>query len=275
MFTPPRARIGSLIRCQAFHGFDLSGILTPMVRPPVLFCVAFTLACAPAGGSDDTMATSNLSLGTTSVGETETGGEGPDLGICERYVECVEAASPETLTATKAVYGSEGACWDLEGVSEDDCHIECRAFLRAIIESFPEVEECFECVEDADCTPDTPYCHVDESMCWEEPQILSCDNWEIWGSCREFGEGFTHEQKRDWCANSDETAGNGWTSASPMPCKTDGAWGRCELIETDELGSDVGPFRIFYYYDNPDVMWTEADAVSKCDEAPGSTWIPY
>jgi hypothetical protein len=103
------------------------------------------------------------------MGETETGDADPDLGICEQYIDCIEAAAPETLTATKAYYGIGGACWDLETSSEDDCRTECRGLLRAIVESFPEVEECFECVEDTDCTADMPYCRADEGLCNAAP----------------------------------------------------------------------------------------------------------
>jgi hypothetical protein len=142
-----------------------------MHKRPSLLCLSLCLACTPPAGSDDASATTVLTTETSSStggGDTE-GTDEPELGICEQYLTCVEAAAPETYVAYKALYGPEGACWTMPGIDEADCHLECRALLLALIGSFPEIDECAECVTDEDCLTDAPYCHDDESLCKEQP----------------------------------------------------------------------------------------------------------
>jgi Cys-rich repeat protein len=58
---------------------------------------------------------------------------------------------PTGVTPIIAVYGSEGSCWDLPGVSEADCQAECRANRRAAFDAFPNQDICADCTRDADC----------------------------------------------------------------------------------------------------------------------------
>ena len=243
-----------------------------MHRGTLPFCVSLSLACTPSAGTDNTSVTSLVEGETSSSMSDTEGSELPNLGICEQYLTCIEAASPEAYAAYNAVYGSEGSCWTTVGMSEAECHSECRQMLRAIIDNFPEIDECSECVVDADCPTDTPYCHDDDSLCAED-QIQSCDVWGIQGQCYEFGGGFTHTQKQDWCAYIDELYGPGNVdSERTTPCKTSGVRGRCEFIASGE-GLVSGPMSLFYYYDFV-VPWTEANAEMSCSKLAGSTWVP-
>lgn len=260
--------------------------MSERIVPACVVFAAFSLACIP--GSDpsaesaETMADEDTEADTdeADTGEAETGDAGPNLGICEQYIECVEAATPEILATTKAVYGSEGACWDLAGVSESDCHTECRALLHATMESHPGVEECFECVEDADCTSGTPYCHNDEGLCQDEPQILSCDFWEPVGFCREFGEVFTHEEKRIWCAAIAlplvDLLPDGYESERSTACKLEGSVGHCDWYVEGDAFEDLapGPVSTYYYDDHPEYSTSAAESEEYCVNELGGTWVP-
>lgn len=214
------------------------------------------------GGSGDDAGTGEQDTG-------ETGDPEAELGICERFLECLGEVDPDAATANESHYGVGGSCWTSS--SAEECRAECQAFFDVLAVSFPNIEVCQQCSEDADCPAEAPYCN--EHLCKAELPILSCNYWGVWGSCRQFGEGFTESEKQEWCDHQDSVIGDGWMSASSMPCPMEGALGRCDTVYM-EFDLPNGPFSIYYYEDNPDAMWTLADAETSCDLALG-TWVPF
>lgn len=257
-----------------------------MTKRIALFaCIFVSVGCTPSDDSGLSTA-SEQETGEQETDEhtdeAETGDDAPNLGICEQYIDCVEAATPEIFTGIKATYGSAGTCWTLPGISESDCHTECRAMLRAVTEVFPDVEECFECIDDSDCTSKAPYCNVEQRLCSEEQQVRSCDLWEPVGYCREFGEGFTNQEKRDWCAALDQSISeelypDPWMSERPTLCTTDGALGRCDYYNEGSPfeGLVPGPVSIFYYGNHPKFPKTAAESQMSCVNQFGGTWTPF
>lgn len=118
-----------------------------------------TTATSGRGGTSES-GSSSTTGSTGSSGGDVTGGT-PDLGPCGLFIECVRETTPEGISSAIATYGEEGTCWQLPGVTEDDCWTECAALLQALQDAYPNEEACWDC-DDGECVrPGT--CTIDAS----------------------------------------------------------------------------------------------------------------
>jgi hypothetical protein len=111
-----------------------------MVRASVIsFVIVSTLvACSVWGPSGTNTAPSDG--GTDSdTDPTHPGGPHPN---CSGYLECVAAASPESLSSAMGTYGPDGACWGDAGKTATICEKACKAARDKLSEAFPDVAEC-------------------------------------------------------------------------------------------------------------------------------------
>jgi len=140
----------------------------------------------PTGGEMTGASGGGSSSSTSSTGnaETSSSGGGPDLGVCDVYINCMMELHPETIATTIATYGSEGSCWSLPGVTEEDCWTECEAQRMEMVESHPDVTSCWACDNDADC-PAATRCELFEHRCRPPDEIAHCDFVMSYGGCRE------------------------------------------------------------------------------------------
>jgi hypothetical protein len=108
------------------------------------------IACGTSSGQSDTDG-----LGTESDGEGNdnvTGDGDGDAGdgdgdensspSCEALIECVKAVTPEATSSTIAAYGPEGTCFDIPGITPEDCWAECDALRESLSEAYPDAPEC-------------------------------------------------------------------------------------------------------------------------------------
>jgi hypothetical protein len=103
--------------------------------------------------SDDTGRSTEPPVDTDPPIDPDATGEtdGPvDLGICRRYIECVQQLDTVPLSPIVALYGSSGACW--AEFTVDVCWHDCRAGLNVVGDANPDVASCTECDSDVDCT---------------------------------------------------------------------------------------------------------------------------
>lgn len=134
---------------------------------------------------DDTSATADASTSsatetgaetTTETTETmETTGSGPNLGVCEDYIECAMEATPETIATVIATYGPEGSCWSLPGVTEEDCWTECAAQMLDQSHAHRSVIACWSCEDDTECPAATPRCDLSEHVCRGASEMEHCE----------------------------------------------------------------------------------------------------
>jgi hypothetical protein len=232
-------------------------------------CLAFAFACGGAGdggdGEDATDASGQASQtsggsggtsdssggsGSTGTGTSESTlategsgsaseGDGPNLGPCAQYIECVMEVAPEAITSAIATYGEEGACWSLPGVAEEDCWTECTAHREALHETFPDAVACWECQADGDCPPSAAFCDDAEHTCadWDCRDDMDCPAdapyCDLSHACA--AEEFVHCGNPQECLHGrpeDVTklckTGFGSTP-EPGPCPTEGAIGFCVI----------------------------------------------
>ena len=106
--------------------------------------------------SDDTPTSMGSDPSATSSADDSTSGS-RDLGPCQRYLDCA-TASEQPITPILGQYGVDGTCW--EEFDEDACWADCRAFLSASHDAYPDIAACDECESDSDCVtwPDAPRC---------------------------------------------------------------------------------------------------------------------
>jgi hypothetical protein len=156
-------------------------------------------ACVPPGN----LCMSGLScisgycvyLGGPDSGNGESGGEGDgdpagdgdpgdgdpgdgDNDLCALLIDCVKEVQPESLSSYATLYGPSGSCYEIPGLTEQDCWAECDAIRESLAMLHPEVAACasYDCGDgklDLDEACDgtsgcTPTCHyADTSMSHE------------------------------------------------------------------------------------------------------------
>ncbi|HWB77209.1 MAG TPA: hypothetical protein VG755_19720 [Nannocystaceae bacterium] len=89
---------------------------------------------------------------------------------------------PEVIASIIATYGAEGSCWMLPGVTEADCWTECDAQMSNLRDANPEIESCWECTSDAECT-EVPWCDLVAHECVDD--LIFCDAIVDTGQCFE------------------------------------------------------------------------------------------
>ena len=184
-------------------------------------------SCGDDGGGGDGTSTT---LGTTTAGDGDGDGDGDggDHAECDEFLECVKEATPEAQTGYIASYGPEGTCWDLPGVTEEDCNAECAALLGEFAELYPDVEACWECENASDCADQGAEEFCEEHMCTADGPARTCTRMnEI---CFEYvGTLWTDVEKDSFC-----NAQSG--VISPHACSMDNVQATCigGLVQWEE-----------------------------------------
>lgn len=92
------------------------------------------------GGGEDGLTLTGADSTTGSA--TDTGGQ--DIGPCADLIECSAAAGTGGTSGLIATYGAEGECYDLPGVTPQDCWADCVALLDDFAMLYPDVLECID-----------------------------------------------------------------------------------------------------------------------------------
>ena len=201
----------------------------------------------------------------------DTGAEntGPNLGVCARYIECARKATPQGVTAVISAYGEMGGCWELAGVREEDCWLECEAQMSLLNDAFPEVAECYPCQSNADCTSEThPVCV--EFCDWERDGTeLTCVRERRGCAPDTHMQCNTDRQSNSTCAHQPYPAGNLDCEARQAGrCASDHAVGSCALTRA------IAPSPlVVVFYDDGDKPWTPLGAHAYCIDRSGE-WTP-
>jgi hypothetical protein len=105
-----------------------------------------SIACAtPSGSSEATGVGDGVDDSASDTGDSDTGDSdtgGTSSAACEALIACIEIVSPEAITSTIVAYGSDGTCFDLPGVTPEDCALECDALRANLAMINPDVAEC-------------------------------------------------------------------------------------------------------------------------------------
>lgn len=93
------------------------------------------LACTSDGSANE--AGSN----EETVGDGDDG-DGDGENACDRLIECAGDAAPELLSSYAKLYGLEGECYEIAGLTKEDCWKECDALREALALVNPEADGC-------------------------------------------------------------------------------------------------------------------------------------
>ena len=172
------------------------------------------------------------------------------------------------LTAAISTYGAQGTCWDLPGVTHEDCGTECRANMQLLEQALPEVEACWACRDFQDCTSEAPFCvHTCTEGEWlPNPNDPALDQW----TCHQPA----HLCAVDPSVHCDTRETNGKCTQAAFPgtpiscqslmtgrCASDGVVGRC---------SWAGVYSVTYYADGG-IPWDAGAAEQQCTSL-GGAW---
>lgn len=69
-------------------------------------------------------------------------GDGVGVNLCELLLDCTKQAQPELLSTYATLYGPEGECYDIPGLTQEDCWAECDALRKALALVHPEIAAC-------------------------------------------------------------------------------------------------------------------------------------
>ncbi len=102
--------------------------------------------------SDTTAAADDSTTGDSTTDVQSSGGDPKPTSSnpCERYIECAVAVGDVPLSPIVGLYGPEGECWD--NFEDEVCFQDCIAGFSALAQANPDVEACFHCENDADCS---------------------------------------------------------------------------------------------------------------------------
>ncbi|MCA9715156.1 MAG: hypothetical protein KC468_10790 [Myxococcales bacterium] len=103
--------------------------------PASLFALVTLLAACNGPGVD----TDSTSEGTTS--ETTTSGSTIPY-VCEQYVTCYAAATPDKAAEIEAEFGEGGSCWELDAAGQAMCIDSCESGLLQYAMYFPDEPAC-------------------------------------------------------------------------------------------------------------------------------------
>jgi hypothetical protein len=99
--------------------------------------------CVNLGGSGtNTNGSSADGDGDAGDGDPGDGDPGGSENLCQELIDCVKAAQPEALSAYVTLYGPEGECYEIAGLTEQDCWAECDAIRETLALTFPDVTAC-------------------------------------------------------------------------------------------------------------------------------------
>ncbi|MBZ5713733.1 hypothetical protein [Nannocystis pusilla] len=96
-------------------------------------------AGGPGGGPSGDPSGDPTDGGNTSAG-TDTAGV--DRGICDTYLACVAAATPDALPAAEMSYGPDSPCWQGSSGAAELCLMACEQNLATLGSVYPDVPAC-------------------------------------------------------------------------------------------------------------------------------------
>jgi hypothetical protein len=119
-----------------YHPLMLSRCLALLLS----LSLSLSTACGGPSGSSDASDGGSGDVGDSDTGDSDTG----DASVpeCEALIDCITIVSPEAISSTTAAYGPEGSCFDIPGVTPEDCAAECDALRADLAEINPDVAEC-------------------------------------------------------------------------------------------------------------------------------------
>lgn len=104
----------------------------------------------------------------TSGGDEATGGESTGdptppatREVCDAYLACISATTPEALPGAQAGYGENGTCWMGTLTEQQQCIAACQVGLENQHDAFPAEQNCYLCKDDGDC-PASDSCEAGE-----------------------------------------------------------------------------------------------------------------
>lgn len=77
--------------------------------------------------------------GDSGDGDGDSGG---DVNLCQPLIDCVKQAQPEALSSYVTLYGPEGECFDIAGLTPEDCWAECDAIRETLAMAYPDIAAC-------------------------------------------------------------------------------------------------------------------------------------
>lgn len=113
-------------------------------------------ACTKEAGGRPSEVSEGPGSGADDEGETEGDGQAPSdrsAGAkeeCERYLACVNEATPETGGAAVALYGDDSSCWKGSAADAKSCGDACRLARGAVAREGDTYPHCG-CDSDAEC----------------------------------------------------------------------------------------------------------------------------
>jgi len=120
------------------------------LRSPVGVFLLVVAACGPSkapmdtesagSSSGDPTSTTSTSTTTTTGSVTDTGEV--DHGVCDEYLACLGAATPEALPGAEANYGPAGSCWESTPEVAEACREACATGLASLQSLFPGEPAC-------------------------------------------------------------------------------------------------------------------------------------
>jgi hypothetical protein len=98
--------------------------------------------CVDLSNNPDTSGDGDPGDGDPGDGDPGDGDPAPTVNLCEGLIECVSAVQPEALSSYVLLYGPEGECYDIAGLTVEDCWAECDAIRKGLAEAFPDEPAC-------------------------------------------------------------------------------------------------------------------------------------
>lgn len=104
-----------------------------------LTCVSGVCVDLPGGDDDgdndgDDGGAGHDTGDTGDTGDTDDPGGSDDWNACLALLECVRTVDPATLSSLATAYGPDGSCYDISGVTKEDCWAECEALRKTYAE---------------------------------------------------------------------------------------------------------------------------------------------
>jgi hypothetical protein len=109
-----------------------------------LSCVSGFCVDLGNGSGEGNSAEGNSGDGDPGDGDPTDSGDGDPtpVNLCQGLIDCVSAVQPEALSSYVLLYGPEGECYDIAGLTMEDCWAECDAIRKGLAEAFPDEPAC-------------------------------------------------------------------------------------------------------------------------------------
>lgn len=126
---------------DCYPGSEACTCVAPDQCAAGLSCVSgFCVSLSSEGGNDS----SDQGEGDGDAGDGDGDGDGDAGGgdLCQLLIECAKEVQPEALSGYATLYGPGGECYEIQGLTQEDCWAECDAIRKSLAEASPEVEAC-------------------------------------------------------------------------------------------------------------------------------------